>query len=95
MAFDPKTPNSSSSWCSHRILNIGNDNSVGLLDFVQTLEKEIGIKAIKDFESLQQGDVINTLSDNSITNEWIGNFPKTSLSTGIREFVNWYKDYYK
>jgi len=92
--FDSKKPNSSSSWCPHRILNIGNDNSVSLLDFVNCLEKELGLKAIKDFESLQKGDVVNTLSDNSIINEWIGDYPKTSLSKGIKKFVKWYINYH-
>ena len=95
MSFDLNKPNSSSSWCPHRILNIGNNNSVGLLDFVNALERELGIEAIKDFESLQKGDVINTLSDNSIMDKWIGTYPKTSLSIGIRKFINWYTNYYK
>ena len=93
--FDSKQPNSSSSWCPNRIFNIGNDNSVKLLDFISTLEEELGMNAIKDFESLQKGDVINTLSDNSIINEWIGNYQKTSLKKGIKKFVNWYLNYYK
>ena len=79
----------------HRILNIGNNISVGLLDFVNALEKELGMEAIKDFDSLQKGDVVNTISDNSILDEWIGTYPKTSLSIGIKKFVNWYINYYK
>ena len=59
------------------------------------LEKELGMKAIKDFENLQKGDVVNTASDNTILNEWLGTCPKTSLNKGIKIFVNWYKDYYK
>ena len=46
-------------------------------------------------ESLQKGDVVNTLSDNTNINEWIGAYPKTSLDEGIKKFINWYKDYYK
>ena len=76
-------------------MNIGNDNAVGLLTFINMLEKELGMEAIKDFDSLQKGDVVNTVSDNSIINEWIGTYPKTSLSVGIKKYVNWYKDYYK
>ena len=52
-SFDTKKPNSSSSWCPNRILNIGNDNAVGLLTFINMLEKELGLEGIKDFESLQ------------------------------------------
>ena len=94
-SFDSKKPNSSSSWCPHRILNIGNNNSVGLLDFIDALEKELGMEGIKDLRSLQKGDVINTLSDNTIIDKWLGTYPKTSLSVGIKKFVNWYTDYYK
>ena len=49
--FDTKKPNSSTSWCSHRIFNIGNDNAVGLLTFINMLEKELGLEGIKDFDS--------------------------------------------
>ena len=94
-SFDSKKPNSATSWCPHRIFNIGNNKSVDLLFFINNLEKELGMEAIKDFESLQKGDVINTLSDNVIIDKWIGTYQKTSLKKGIKKFINWYKDYYK
>ena len=94
-SFDTKKPNSSSSWCPNRILNIGNENAIGLLTFINMLEKELGIKAIKDFDSLKKGDVVNTQSENTNLNNWIGTVPKTSLNEGIKTFVNWYKNYYK
>ena len=93
--FDTKKPNSATSWCSHRIFNIGNDNAVGLLTFINMLEEELGLEGIKDFESLQKGDVVNTLSDNRNIYEWIGTQPKTPLNKGIKMFIKWYKDYYK
>ena len=92
--FDSQKPNSATSWCSNRIFNIGNDNAVGLLTFINMLEKEIGLEAEKDFESLQKGDVINTLSDNTVIDEWIGTYPKTPLKKGIKIFIDWFKDYY-
>ena len=58
------------------------------------LKNEIGLEAQKDFESLQKGDVVNTLSDNTVIDEWIGTYPKTSLKKGIKIFINWFKDYY-
>ncbi len=93
--FNPKKPNSATSWCSHRIFNIGNENSVELLTFINMLEKELGLKGIKDFQSLQKGDVVNTLSDNTNINEWLGTHPKTSLKKGIKIFIDWYSNYYK
>tara|TARA_A100001035_G_scaffold275231_1_gene268321 strand:- start:831 stop:1301 length:471 start_codon:yes stop_codon:yes gene_type:complete len=92
--FDSKKPNLATSWCSNRIFNIGNNNAIGLLTFISMLEKEIGFEAEKNFESLQKGDVLNTLSDNSVINEWIGTYPKTPLKKGIKIFINWFKDYY-
>ena len=59
------------------------------------LEKELGFKAIKDFDSLKKGDVVNTQSENTNLKKWVGTVPKTSLSEGIKTFVNWYKNYYK
>ncbi len=95
LSFDSGNPKSSSSWCSNRIFNIGNENGTGLLEFISLLENELGLEAVKDFDSLQTGDVVNTLSDNAVMNEWIGIVPKTSLSKGIKIFLNWYKNYYK
>ena len=94
-SFDSKKPNSATSWCSNRIFNIGNDNAVGLLSFISMLENELGLEAVKDFQSLQKGDVENTLSDNTIIKEWIGIYPKTSFKKGIKKFIDWYKYYYK
>ena len=93
--FNSKKPNSATSWCPHRIFNIGNENSIALLTFIKMLEKELGLEGIKDFECLQKGDVVNTLSDNTNINEWIGNYPTTSLDKGIKMFINRYKDYYE
>tara|TARA_B100000212_G_scaffold54060_1_gene35592 strand:+ start:4656 stop:5684 length:1029 start_codon:yes stop_codon:yes gene_type:complete len=93
-SFNTNKPNISSSWCSNRIFNIGNDNSIKLIDFISHLEKELGKKAIKEYYPMQQGDVANTLSDNKLISEWIINSPKTSVNEGIKKFINWYKKYY-
>ena len=55
--FDKANPNPSTSWCPHRIFNIGNSKSIELEEFINLLEKEIGIKAIKHYEEMQAGDV--------------------------------------
>ena len=94
-SFDTSKPNQSTSWCPHRILNIGNENSIGILNFLEILEKELGIKAIKKFESIQKGDVISTSSDNRLINEWIGIHKKTPLEGGVKIFIEWYKNYYR
>ena len=93
--FDRHKPIASSSWCPHRIFNVGNNNSIKLTEFIFILEKILGIKAIKEFEDMPKGDVVNTLSDNNLSTEWIGEIPYTSLDQGLREFTDWYKSYYK
>ena len=43
---------------------------------------------------MQAGDVKETKADNSLLENWIGEYPKTPLDRGIKKFINWYKDYY-
>ncbi|WP_075506974.1 NAD-dependent epimerase/dehydratase family protein [Prochlorococcus marinus] len=93
--FDRNLPNPSSSWNPHRIFNLGNENSINLLDFIYCLEDELGIEALKEYEEMQSGDVKNTASDCTSLREWIGPIDYTSLNKGIKEFIKWYKDYYK
>jgi UDP-glucuronate 4-epimerase len=77
-----------------RILNIGNTKKIYLLDFINTLEKTLGKKAIKKFMPMQKGDVHSTLSDSSLIKRITGYNPKTKYEEGIRSFVNWYLNYY-
>ena len=78
-----------------RILNIGNTNKVYLLDFINALEKEIGIKAIRNYMPMQKGDVKMTLSDTSLLKKITGYKPKTKYRLGIKKFLKWYFSYYK
>jgi UDP-glucuronate 4-epimerase len=92
--FEKLNPNPASSWCPHRIFNIGNDKSIKLEDFIFLLEKEIGQNAIKEYKNMQPGDVKETQADNTILTEWLGELKETPLEIGIKEFVNWYKKFY-
>mgnify|MGYP001161401784 CR=1 FL=1 len=94
-SFNTINPNASTSWSPHRIFNIGNNKSIKITKFINYMEKELGIKAIKEFKNIQKGDVVNTLSDNRILEEWIGTYPKTPLNIGIQKFIDWYLEYYK
>ncbi len=78
-----------------RILNIGNTKKIYLLDFINFLEKELGIKAIKNYMPMQKGDVQSTLSDSNLLKKITGYNPKTNYKIGTRRFVNWYLNYYK
>jgi UDP-glucuronate 4-epimerase len=77
-----------------RILNIGNTKKIYLLDFINTLERELNKKINKNYMSMQKGDVYSTLSDRSLLNRITGYNPKTNYKIGIKKFINWYLDYY-
>ena len=65
-----------------------------MLDFISLLEKELGIKAIKEFKEMQLGDVQKTFADIESIKSNINIKPKTSLEEGLKKFVNWYKEFY-
>jgi UDP-glucuronate 4-epimerase len=76
-----------------RILNIGNTKKIFLLNFINVLEKELGIKAIKNYLPMQKGDVHSTLSDSKLLKKITGYNPKTNYQIGIKKFVKWYLEY--
>jgi UDP-glucuronate 4-epimerase len=88
-------PDPSSSFAPYRIYNIGNNKPVELLRYIEILEDKLGIKAIKNFLPLQDGDVPETFADVDDLMRDVGFKPNTSIEVGIENFVNWYKDYYK
>jgi UDP-glucuronate 4-epimerase len=77
-----------------RILNIGNTKKIYLLDFINTLEKELNIKIKRNYMPMQKGDVYSTLSDSSLLKRVAGYNPKTNYKTGIKKFIKWYLKYY-
>ncbi len=84
-------PDPSSSSVPYRIYNIGNNKPVELGRFVEILEECLGIKAIKEFYPLQQGDVVETFADIDSLYQAVGFQPKISLEVGLVKFVGWYK----
>ena len=77
-----------------RILNIGNTKKIYLLDFINTLEKELNKKIKRNYLPMQKGDVYSTWSDSSLLKKITGYNPKTNYKTGIKKFINWYLSYY-
>ena len=77
-----------------RILNIGNTKKVFLLDFIKEIEKVLGKKAKRNYMPLQKGDVKQTLSNTSLLKKITNYNPKTNFKTGIRNFLDWYLEYY-
>ena len=88
-------PDPGTSKAPYRIYNIGNNNPVHLLSFIETLENALGKKAEKNMLPLQMGDVPATYANVDDLVKDMGYKPETKLETGIQNFVNWYKDFYK
>ncbi len=94
-SWSSEKPDPGTSLAPYRVYNIGNNNPVNLLTFIETLEKCLGKEAIKNLLPLQPGDVPDTYADVSDLVSDLGYKPGTPLETGIRNFVEWYKDFYK
>ena len=79
----------------YEIFNLGNNTPIELDYFIQTIEKELNTKAKKELLPLQPGDVESTYADIDYSKEKLNYIPKTSIEQGIKNFVEWYKGYYK
>ena len=90
-----RNPDPGTSWLPYRIYNIGNHESVNLLDFIKIIEKTIGRRAKLDLMPMQLGDVKNTFADIDDLTSAVGFKPNTSIREGTQKFVEWYLDYYK
>lgn len=77
-----------------RVVNIGNSDKVRLLDFIEAIENELGIKAVRNFMPMQPGDVPATWADASLLQQLIGYRPQTDYRDGIADFVRWFRNYY-
>lgn len=84
-----------SSGEKYKIYNIGNNNSVKLLDFIQAIEENLGIKAKRELLPMQPGDVEKTWANVDALIRDYDYRPNTPIKTGVANFINWYKKYYK
>jgi UDP-glucuronate 4-epimerase len=78
----------------YRVYNIGNSSPVPLLEFIETLERALGVRAIREFRPMQPGDVYTTYADVSALERDVGFAPATTLETGLRRFVDWYREFH-
>ncbi|PQL92015.1 NAD-dependent epimerase [Apibacter adventoris] len=92
--WDPKNPDPSSSSAPYKIYNIGNSKPVELMSFVETIEEELGKKAKINLLPIQPGDVPATYADVTDLIENLNYQPQTSVREGIKNFINWYKEFY-
>lgn len=79
----------------YKIYNLGNNQPVKIMDFITTLESAIEQKAKIDYLPMQAGDVVFTCADISEAQKDFEFQPKTDIELGLKEFVKWYKNYYK
>lgn len=88
-------PDSATSYAPYKLYNIGNNNPVELLRFIQVLEGYLGKSAKKNLLPMQAGDVPATYADVDDLMNDTGFKPQTSIEEGIGKFVEWYREYYK
>ncbi|VAW69834.1 dTDP-glucose 4,6-dehydratase [hydrothermal vent metagenome] len=92
--YDKSSPDPATSYAPYRVYNIGNNEPVELMEFIETIERAVGKKASKNMMGMQDGDVVATYADIDALVEAVGFKPSTPLSEGIQKFVDWYKDYH-
>ncbi|UKS55698.1 NAD-dependent epimerase [Exiguobacterium acetylicum] len=92
--WDESTDELGASFAPYRVYNIGNNQPVQLMKFINVLEEKIGKEANKQYMEMQPGDVLRTYADVSELERDIDFKPSTSIEEGLGKFVDWYKEYY-
>ena len=93
--WDPKNPTPESSSAPYRVYNIGNNQPVSLMKFIETIEEKLGKEAKKEMLPMQPGDVQSTYADVSGLIKDMGYKPDTPLDIGVEKFVEWYREFYQ
>ena len=94
-AYNPMLPNPGTSGAPYRVYNIGNDQPVQLLRFIELLEQHLGRSVAKQLLPMQPGDVPDTWADVSALRRDVGYAPDTSIEDGVARFVQWYREYHR
>lgn len=93
-AWSGQNPDPGSSYAPYKIYNIGNNDPVELMGFIEAIEDCLGKKGVKNFLPLQAGDVPATYADVDDLVRDVGFKPATPIEEGVRRFVDWYRTYY-
>lgn len=93
--WDPRNPDPSSSSAKYKVYNIGNNNPVKLLDFINAIENKLGFEIDKKMLPIQPGDVPSTYADASALMNDHGYKPSTNIQFGIDKFIDWYCEFYE
>jgi UDP-glucuronate 4-epimerase len=94
-AWDGDDPDPGTSKAPYRLYNIGNNQPVELMRYIECIERALGRKAEKNLLPLQLGDVPDTFADIDDLVRDVGYRPATPVEVGVERFVRWYVDYYK
>jgi UDP-glucuronate 4-epimerase len=94
-AWDGEHPDPATSLAPFRVYNIGNNRPVELLRYIEVIEDCLGRTAVKKLLPMQPGDVPETSANIDDMGADVGYRPATTIETGVRNFVTWYRDYYK
>lgn len=94
-AWSGQAPDPATSYAPYKVYNIGNNQPVELMRYIQVLEKCLGKTAKMELLPMQDGDVPATYADTEALETAVGFRPATSVETGIQRFVDWYKQYYR
>ncbi|SEJ33207.1 NAD-dependent epimerase [Frateuria terrea] len=93
-SYDAENPNPGTSNAPYRVYNIGNDQPVQLMRFIELLEQNLGRTVEKNLLPMQPGDVPDTWADVSALRRDVGYAPDTSIEDGVARFVEWYREYH-
>jgi UDP-glucuronate 4-epimerase len=93
-AWDSADPDPANSSAPFRLYNIGSNHPVPLLRYIEVLEECLGRKAQKVMKPMQAGDVPDTFADVSDLITDVGYKPDTPIEVGVRNFVEWFRDFY-
>ena len=93
--FNPADPDPATSSAPYRVFNLGNNQPVQLMAYIEALELVLGRRAKKNYLPIQPGDVPVTAADTSELEAWTGFKPRTPINQGVARFVEWYLDFYK
>ena len=93
--WDAYQPDPAYSFAPYKVYNIGNNQPVELMHFIKVLEDNLGMEAEKNFMPLQDGDVPATYANVDHLIDDVGFKPATTVETGIKAFVEWYRSFYK
>ena len=93
--FDASNPDPSSSHAPYRVYNVGSEQPIDLLTFIEAIERALGIEAIKNLLPMQAGDVHTTFADTTDLQTSFGCKESYPLNEGVNKFVDWYLDYYQ